>query len=93
MKPGTRCPINPIDFIDNMNTRHIIQCYDKNGISKGLLQLAQELQVNVRYKCKLSQLKSILIHHPAFKPVGISITRAAMLIFRINYEHSTMIGF
>jgi len=71
MKPGTRCPVDHIDYLDERNKKQTIQCYDHNGISKGLLALAYELNVNVPQKCKLDELKTILSNHPAFKTVTI----------------------
>ena len=52
MKPGTRCPVDKIDYIDENNKKRTIECYDDDGCSKGLLALAYELNVFVPKKCK-----------------------------------------
>ena len=60
MKPGTRCPVDKIDYIDENNKKRTIECYDDDGCSKGLLALAYELNVFVPRKCKLNELKLLL---------------------------------
>ncbi|CAF1530301.1 unnamed protein product [Rotaria sordida] len=34
MKPGTKCPVHQIEFIDEQNMKQIVNCYDANGKSK-----------------------------------------------------------
>jgi hypothetical protein len=58
MKPGTRYPVDNIDFID------------EDGGSIGLLALAHELNVFVPRKCSLNELKQLLAQHAAFKKVS-----------------------
>ena len=70
MKPGTRCPVDKIDFIDENNKKGIIECYDDDDCSKGLLVLAYELNILVPRKCKLNELKLLLPKHAAFKSVS-----------------------
>jgi len=82
MKPGTRCPVDKIDFTDEQNRKHTIECYDDDGNSKGLLALANELNVFVPRKCSLQELKLLLAKHVAFKNVS------RVSIFLIRYETS-----
>ena len=70
MKPGGRCPVNTIEYVDNQNVRKIINCYDDDGESKGLLKLADELNLHIPQRCKLPELKMIMSEHAAFKNVG-----------------------
>ena len=70
MKPGTRCPVDKIDYIDENNKKRTIECYDDDGCSKGLLVLAYELNVFVPRKCKLNELKLLLSQQAAFKSVS-----------------------
>jgi hypothetical protein len=34
MKPGTKCPVDKIEFIDEQNKKQIINCYDGDGTAK-----------------------------------------------------------
>ena len=69
MKPGTKCPIDKLEFIDEENTKKIIKCYDDNGISNGLLALANELNIFVPKKCSRQELKLLLSNHATYKKV------------------------
>ncbi|CAF1221864.1 unnamed protein product [Rotaria sordida] len=51
MKPGGRCPVSTIEYVDNQNVRRIINCYDHDGESKGLLKLANELNLHIPRRC------------------------------------------
>jgi hypothetical protein len=82
MKPGTRCPVDTIDFIDDQNIKRTIECYDDDGNSKGLLALAYELNVFVPKKCSLKELKSLLAKHVAFR----NVSRVFVLV--IHYKKS-----
>ncbi|CAF1586428.1 unnamed protein product [Didymodactylos carnosus] len=70
MYPDGRCPVDNIDFLDENNIKQTIECYDNQGISKGLLALAHELNLSIPNKCKLPQLKTIVAEHSAFKNVS-----------------------
>ena len=70
MKPGTKCCVEKIEFIDEQNKKQIINCYDNDGKSKVLLALAYELNVVVPNKYSLQQLKSLLAEHVASKKVN-----------------------
>ncbi|CAF5177645.1 unnamed protein product, partial [Rotaria magnacalcarata] len=71
MRSGTRCPVDKIDYIDDNNKKQTIECYDDDdGYSKGLLAIANELDVFVPRKCKLNDLKLLLSQHAAFKSVS-----------------------
>jgi hypothetical protein len=54
--------------------KQIVQCYFNSGPhkkkSKGLLQLAKELNVVLPLKCSLPQLRELLSKHPAFQVVN-----------------------
>ncbi|CAF4313817.1 unnamed protein product [Didymodactylos carnosus] len=43
--PDGRCPVDNIDFLDENNIKQTIEYYDNQGISKGLLALAHELNL------------------------------------------------
>jgi len=86
MKPGGRCPVNTIEYVDNQNVKRIINCYDHNGESKGLLKLANELNLHVPPRCKLSELKMIMSEHPAFKHVSRSLFK--LITDHIVYDFS-----
>ena len=51
MKPGTRCPVEQIRWIDENNIERALDCYFDKGVncgeSKGLLQIAKELDINI----------------------------------------------
>ena len=70
MKPDTQCPVDYIDFIDDMNHRRTIECYNDDGTSKGLLAISRELGLAIPNKCSLSELKAVLRMHNAFKSVS-----------------------
>lgn len=72
MKPGTKCPIDQLEFIDEENNNCIIKCYDDDGLSKGLLALAYELNIFVPKKCRLHDLRLLLSEHAAFRKVKSS---------------------
>ena len=67
---GTRCPVDYIDFIDDMNHRRTIECYNDDDKSKGLLAIARELGLAISNKCSLSELKAVLRMQNAFKSVS-----------------------
>ena len=66
MKPATRCLVDYIDFIDDMNHRRTIECYNDVGTSKDLLAIATELGLAIPNKCSLSELKAALRIHNTF---------------------------
>ncbi|CAM4799333.1 unnamed protein product [Rotaria magnacalcarata] len=70
MRPGTRCPVDKIEYIDENNKKQTIECYDDDGYSKILLAIANELNVFVPSKCKLNDLKLLPSQHAAFKSVS-----------------------
>lgn len=71
---GTRCPIDKIEYTDAQGNKQILDCYFQNGPnkgkSKGLMNLAKELKVNLPSKIKLEDLRALLSDHPAFKIVS-----------------------
>ena len=72
--PGTRCPVDTIEYVDAQGQKQILNCYfqdgPNHGMSKGLLYLAKELKVKVPSKIKLEDLRTLLSDHPAFKTVS-----------------------
>ncbi|CAF1284210.1 unnamed protein product [Rotaria sp. Silwood1] len=74
MKPGTRCPVQSIEYLDPAtNQQKTINCYftdgENKGKSRGLLNIAQNLGLKVPLNCKLQQLKELVSQHPAFQNV------------------------
>ena len=67
---GTRCPVDYIDFIDDMSHGRTIERYNDDGTSKVLLAIARELGLAIPNKCSLSELKAVLWMHNAFKSVS-----------------------
>ncbi|CAF4450445.1 unnamed protein product [Rotaria socialis] len=57
MRPGTRCPVDKIDYIDENSKQQTMECYNDDGYSKDLLALAYELNVFAPRKCKVNELK------------------------------------
>ncbi|CAF3339063.1 unnamed protein product [Rotaria socialis] len=66
MKPGGRCPVDAIEYVDDHNVKVTIECYDDDAESKGLLKLAEELNLHIPQNCKLFELKDIVSEHAAF---------------------------
>ncbi|CAF2077709.1 unnamed protein product [Rotaria magnacalcarata] len=93
MRSGTRCPVDKIDYIDDKNKKQTIECYDDDGYSKGLLAIANELNVFVPRKCKLNDLKLLLSQHAAFRSVSKLENLAAeyniKIIFTPKYHCET----
>ena len=71
---GSRCPIDIIEYYDHHNNKKILQCYFQSGPnknkSKGLLELAKELDISAPLPCSPSQLRELLSRHPAFEMVS-----------------------
>ncbi|CAM4846024.1 unnamed protein product, partial [Rotaria magnacalcarata] len=68
---GSRCPVDVIEHYDENDIKKTIQCFFSSGPhqnkSKGLLQLAKELNIILPAKCSLSQLRELLSEDPAFQ--------------------------
>ena len=77
MKPGTRCPVDQIQYIDDHGQQKTIQCYftsgPSKGKSKGLLKIAKELKISLHDNIKLKELKELLGRHKAFQNVRKSL--------------------
>jgi hypothetical protein len=75
---NTRCPVKFLEWTDEQNKRQTLNCYfssgDLKGKSKGLLQMAVELGMNVPKNIKLPELKELLSKHLAFKNVSLMST-------------------
>jgi hypothetical protein len=71
---GTRCPVDTITFVDSQGTKQTLDCYFRSGqnqgLSKGLLEIARELQVATTSDLKFSKLQKLLVDHPAFSNVS-----------------------
>lgn len=70
---GTRCPVNQIEYKDSTGNSKVLHCYFQSGSnqgkSKGLLEIAKELQLKLAPTIKLQDLQKLLADHPAFKNV------------------------
>ena len=77
MKPGTRCPVDQIQYIDEHGQQKAIQCYftrdPSKGKSKELLKIANELKISLHDNIKLKELKELLGRHKAFQNVRKSL--------------------
>lgn len=77
MKPGTRCPIDQIQYKDEKGRRQILDCYFKSGRnkgkSKGLLVFAKELKIKLPDHVNLEHLKQLLSLHNAFQNVRVFV--------------------
>ena len=73
MKPGTRCPVDQIQYIDEHGQQKAIQCYFTRGPSKrkskGLPKIAKELKISLHDNIKLKELKGLLGRHKTFQNV------------------------
>jgi len=71
---GTRCPVSSIEYLDDTNNMKLVDCFfssgPNKGLSKGLLNIASELGVQLPNNCKLDELRSILSRHRAFQNVS-----------------------
>jgi hypothetical protein len=70
---STRCPVDQLQWVDDKGVTQSLSCYfqrgPNRGKSKGLFQIAVELNCNPSRKAKLSELRQLLAHHPAFQNV------------------------
>ncbi|CAF5093017.1 unnamed protein product, partial [Rotaria sp. Silwood1] len=68
---GHRCPVEQIEYVDDNGVAKVIDCYFKQGAykdqSKGLVELAKELGVQLPAKAKLDEIRKLLSKHPAFQ--------------------------
>ncbi|CAF1307493.1 unnamed protein product, partial [Didymodactylos carnosus] len=71
---STRCPVDQLQWVDDKGITQSLPCYfqrgPNRGKSKGLLQIAIELNCNPSLKAKLSELRQLLAHHPAFRNIS-----------------------
>ena len=70
---GTRCSLDKIEYKDSQGNSKILHCYFQSGPnqgkSKGLLAIANELDIKMPPAIKLQELQKLLTDHPAFKTV------------------------
>ena len=70
---GTKCSVDAIEFVDHQGQLVSVSCYFENGEhkgkSKGLLHLVSDLQVSIHSSIELSELRALLLKHPAFQNV------------------------
>lgn len=89
-KIGTRCPVEFIEYVDDQGCNVAISCYfthgEHQGKSKGLLNLARELNIDVPDSIKLNDLKNILAQHRSFQNVNdiFSETNLSYRIFQVT---------
>ena len=83
---GTKCPVDAIEFVDHQGQLISVSCYFENGEhkgkSKGLLHLANDLQVSIHSSIKLSELRALLSKHPAFQ----NVTKLEKLAHKYNVK-------
>lgn len=86
---GTRCLIDKIEYTDSNGNSKILyyhfQSGPDQGKSKGLLEIARELEIKLPSKIKLDDLRELLSHHPAFKSVR-------NLLFQRTFQNCRMIS-
>ncbi|CAF4766921.1 unnamed protein product, partial [Rotaria sp. Silwood2] len=67
----SRCPVDVIEDYDENDIKKTIQRFFSSdpheNKSKGLLELAKELNITLPTKCSLSELRKLLSEHPAFQ--------------------------
>ena len=82
----TKCHVDAIEFVDHQGQLVSVWCYFENdehkGKSKGLLRLANDLQVPIHSSIKLSELRTILSKHPAFQ----NVTKLEKLAHKYNVK-------
>ena len=77
MKPGTRCSVDRIQYIDDHGQQKTIQSFFTSGLSKGkskgLLKIVEKLKISLHENIKLKELKELLRRHKAFQNVRKSL--------------------
>jgi hypothetical protein len=67
---GRKCPIEKFDYTDSHGSKQTLDCYFREGPnkgkSKGLVEIAKELNVKIAPTMKLEELRKQLVDHPAF---------------------------
>ncbi|CAF1557123.1 unnamed protein product, partial [Didymodactylos carnosus] len=94
MKPGTRCTVKKIDFLDENNKKKVVNCYFTSGpdkdMSRELLNIALDLGCKVPAGCKLAELQEIVKQHQAFKQITklekLGIKYGVKIIFGPKYH-------
>ncbi|CAF4049489.1 unnamed protein product [Rotaria sordida] len=70
---STRCPVDQIQWVDDKGVTQSLSCYFQHsadrGKSKGLFQIAVEFNCSASPKAKLSELRQLFAHHPAFRNI------------------------
>ncbi len=66
LKPGGKCAYKTLKWKDESNNDVELECFDADGISKGLKQIAIELGYEPKEKIKLAEIKELLKDHLAF---------------------------
>jgi hypothetical protein len=91
---GTRCPVDKIEYTDTKGKSKVLHCYFQSGPhkgeSKGLLEIAKELEIKMSSKIKLDDLRELLSDHPAFKNVRNSLLYN---VFEKDYRVTFFLGF
>jgi hypothetical protein len=68
LPPNGHCPVETLYYIDDGGVAKNIDCFDENGESKGLKQIAIELGNSLPEKIRIDEIRKILNEHPAFSP-------------------------
>ncbi|CAF3987338.1 unnamed protein product, partial [Rotaria sp. Silwood1] len=83
---GHRCPVEQIEYVDDNGVAKVIDCYFKQGAykdqSKGLVELAKELGVQLPPKAKLDEIRALLSKHRAFQ----NVKKLEMLASKYNVK-------
>ena len=70
----TKCPVDVIKYVDNQGKLVSVPCYftrsKHRGKSKGLVELANDLNVPIRPSMKLPEIGALLSSHPAFQNIS-----------------------
>ena len=69
LHPNGQCPGETLYYIDDGGVAKNIDCFDENGESKSLKQIAIELGYSLPEKIRIDEIRKILIENPAFSKV------------------------
>ena len=71
---NTKCPVDIIEYLDSQSKSVSVPCYFTSGQncgkSKGLVELAKDLNVPLTAQMTLSEIRALLSSHPAFQNVS-----------------------
>jgi hypothetical protein len=71
---NTKCPVDTIEYLDQQGKPVSVPCYFTSGPhcdqSKGLVELAKDLNMPLMGQMTLSEVRALLSTHPAFQNVS-----------------------